>query len=173
MYSFCSYDFYILFIYLLDERSVISFFLKEELLNFDRNKLLNFKTALCKSLKLVPSEVSWIGKTWGTENKIIFQLPCEVVPLLRHCTAWKKDWLFSLGVKGIQVNKEDFIAVIDIRVSQLRLQEDPGNTIYCRKTIHLQICSSMHPSIYPFKVKPQLMSTSHNAATHRSYIYCN
>ena len=92
--------------------------------NWQRLQL--FKSTVLKSLKLVRSEVTLLGKVEFPENKVAFLLPDQVIPHLKHCTGWDKDWLFSLGVMGVQINQETVITVKEVKVAELRLQEDPG-----------------------------------------------
>ena len=72
------------------------------------------------------AEVSFIGGVRIPRKQLVFQLPSETLPLLRHCTGWRKEWLFSLDISGVQVSEEDEISVQELKISQLRLQEDPG-----------------------------------------------
>ena len=57
-------------------------------------------------------------------KQLVFQLTSDALPLLRHCTGWRKEWLFSLNVSGVQVSGEYEISVQELKISQLRLQED-------------------------------------------------
>ena len=81
---------------------------------------------MCKNLKLVQAEVAFMAAVNEPQQQLLFQLPTEALPLLRHCTGWRKDWLFSLGVCGVKVASENVISVQEMKISQLRLQEDPG-----------------------------------------------
>ena len=92
----------------------------------DWNKLAGFKVTLLRALKLVRSEVALLGNLQIPERKVAFQIPEEAVPLLKHCTGWNKDWLFSLDVRGVQLKGEAVIPVKEAKVAQLKLQEDPG-----------------------------------------------
>ena len=87
-----------------------------------------FKKIVCKNLKLVRAEITFVAIVKLRQQQLVFQLPSEALPLLRHCTGWRKDWLFSLDVSGVQVSGEDRISVQELKISQLRLQEDPGTT---------------------------------------------
>ena len=56
----------------------------------------------------------------------MFQLPEEAVAQLRHCIGWRKAWLLSLHICSVQVNDQVALPVKEVKVTQLRLQEDPG-----------------------------------------------
>lgn len=90
------------------------------------NKVKSFKKTMCKELKLLQAEVAFVATVKIPKPQFAFQLPTEALPLLRHCTGWKKDWLFTLDVCGMKVAGEDVISVQEVKISQLRLQEDPG-----------------------------------------------
>ena len=90
------------------------------------NKVNAFKKTVCKNLKLVPAEVTFVAAAKIPQQQLVFQMPSDALPLLRHCTGWRKDWLFSLDVSGVKVSSEDMISVQELKISQLRLQEDPG-----------------------------------------------
>ena len=107
-------------------RSIVSFMLRESESPITLNKVRTFKKTMGKHLKLVRAEVSFVAAVSIPQQRLVFQLPSEVLPLLRHCTGWSKDWLFSLDVSGVQVSGESVISVQELKISQLRLQEDPG-----------------------------------------------
>ena len=105
---------------------MVSFIVWESDGDFNVNKVLSFKTTVCNNLKLVRTEVTFVCRIRGLEQEIVFQLPSEALPLLRHCTGWRKEWLFSLNVRKVRVHNEPAITVQEQKISQLRLQEDPG-----------------------------------------------
>ena len=107
-------------------RSIVSFILHESAYDTTPNRVNSFKKNLCKQLKLVRAEVAFIAIVRIPRKQLIFQLPSEALPLLRHCTGWRKEWLFSLNVSGVQISGEVEISVQELKISQLRLQEDPG-----------------------------------------------
>ena len=107
---------------------MVSFILCESEDPITINKVNTFKKIVCKNLKLVRAEVTFVAAVKLPQQQLVFQLPSEALPLLRHCTGWRKDWLFSLDVSGVQVSGEDVISVQELKISQLRLQEDPGTT---------------------------------------------
>ena len=106
----------------------MSFILNESFQDITLHKALSFKKSLCKHLKLIPAEFTFVTTVKIPRKHLVFQLPSEVLPFLRHCTGWRKEWLFSLNVNGVQVSGEDEISVHELKISQLRLQEDPGMT---------------------------------------------
>lgn len=93
----------------------------------------SFKKSVCKHLKLVRAEVAFVAAIRIPRKQLVFQLTSEALPLLRHCTGWRKEWLFSLHVSGVQVSGEDEISVQELKISQLRLQEDPGTSCHISK----------------------------------------
>ena len=107
---------------------MVSFILNESFQDITLHKALSFKKSLCKHLKLIPAEFTFVTTVKIPRKHLVFQLPSEVLPFLRHCTGWRKEWLFSLNVIGVQVSGEDEISVHELKISQLRLQEDPGMT---------------------------------------------
>lgn len=106
-------------------RSLVSFMLDESQDSITINKVKSFKKTMCKELKLVQAEVAFVASVKRPKLQFAFQLPTEALPFLRHCTGWKKDWLFSFNVCGMKVAGEDAISVQEVKISQLRLQEDP------------------------------------------------
>ena len=114
-------------------RSIVSFILHENANKITPNKVNSFKKSICKHLKLVRAEVAFIAVTRIPRKQLVFQLTSEALPLLRHCTGWRKEWLFSLNVSGVQVSGEDEISVQELKISQLRLQEDPGTICHISK----------------------------------------
>lgn len=106
-------------------KSLVSFILHASENAITMNKVKAFKKTMCKNLKLVQAEVAFMAAVNEPQQQLLFQLPTEALPLLRHCTGWRKDWLFSLGVCGVKVASENVISVQEMKISQLRLQEDP------------------------------------------------
>lgn len=119
--------FFLLF-FIAEGRAMVSFILNESFQDITLHKALSFKKSLCKHLKLIPAEFTFVTTVKIPRKHLVFQLPSEVLPFLRHCTGWRKEWLFSLNVNGVQVSGEDEISVHELKISQLRLQEDPGMT---------------------------------------------
>ena len=108
------------------QKSIVSFMLNESESPVTLNKVNSFKRTLCKNLRLVQAEVAFVVVLKIPQHQLVFQLPSESLPLLRHCIGWSKDWLFSLDVCGVQISGKDIISVQELKISQLRLQEDPG-----------------------------------------------
>lgn len=96
----------------------------------------SFKKSICKHLKLVRAEVAFIAAMRIPRKQLVFQLTSDALPLLRHCTGWRKEWLFSLNVSGVQVSGQDEISVQELKISQLRLQEDPGTICHVFKILY-------------------------------------
>ncbi|PFX25374.1 Protein fem-1-like C [Stylophora pistillata] len=106
-------------------RSIVSFILNESFQDITANKVLSFKKSLCKYLTLIRAEFTFVTTVKTPRKHLVLQLPSEVLPFLRHCTGWRKEWLFSLNVSAVKVSGEDEISVQELKISQLRLQEDP------------------------------------------------
>ena len=119
---------FLLLFFIAEGRAIVSFILNESFQDITLHKALSFKKSLCKHLKLIPAEFTFVTTVKIPRKHLVFQLPSEVLPFLRHCTGWRKEWLFSLNVSGVQVSGEDEISVHELKISQLRLQEDPGMT---------------------------------------------
>ena len=119
----------------------MSFILHESAHEITLNRVLSFKKSLCKHLKLIRAELAFVTTVKIPRKQLVFQLPSEVLPLLRHCTGWRKEWLFSLNVSGVQISGKDEISVQELKISQLRLQEDPG-MIY--KYMHAVTCNKLY-----------------------------
>ena len=119
---------FLLLFFIAEGRAIVSFILNESFQDITLHKALSFKKSLCKHLKLIPAEFTFVTTVKIPRKHLVFQLPSEVLPFLRHCTGWRKEWLFSLNVNGVQVSGEDEISVHELKISQLRLQEDPGMT---------------------------------------------
>lgn len=121
-----SFDMFLFSFTTAHQNSIVSFMLNECESPVTLNKVNSFKRTLCKNLKLVRAEVAFVAALKIPQHQFVFQLPSESLPLLRHCTGWRKDWLFSLDVCGVQISGEDIISVQELKMSELRLQEDPG-----------------------------------------------
>ena len=126
---FPSFSYFSFFFSTACGRSIVSFILHSSEDSVTQNRMITFKKSLCENLKLVQGEVTFILSVRFPQPHLVFQLPTEALPVLRHCTGWRKGWLFSLDVAGVQVSGEQVIAVQELKISQLRLQEDPGKII--------------------------------------------
>ena len=88
--------------------------------------MYSFKKVLCENLHLKQYQVSWIGKIKDRDESLVFQILQEAIGKLRHCIGWRKTWLLSLQVCAVRISDGETIPVKEVKVSQLRLQEDPG-----------------------------------------------
>lgn len=104
----------------------MSFYSNESLSEFNQPKFFSFKKALCENLHIKRYQTSYVGKVKDRDESLVFQIPQESVAQLRHCIGWRKAWLLSLQVCGVKINNEEILPVKEIKVAQLRLQEDPG-----------------------------------------------